>query len=326
MPLNFNQTLIQSAFRDVLDPNLPYALFDFPNHPNVGDSVIWQGEITALSLFFKRQPQITTQRLKPWVSLPKLAPDVQILIHGGGNVGDLWEVAQIFRERLISEYPLNLIVQLPQSVLFQNPGNAQRFKDVLAGHENFVLMVRDNQSFQRAIGLHSGRILLVPDMALALNRIQRPNSPKFEILALLRSDKEKSRKDNPEMLDQVEVVDWLSEPLGLDWAFLEALTRIPGSSDAFPNLLHPWRTRVSDAISARRTRRGCELLSNGKVIITDRLHAHILCALMGIPHVILDNSYGKLSSFTDTWQTCPQQICMTANNLEEAYQIASKSL
>ena len=35
--------------------------------------------------------------------------------------------------------------------------------------------------------------------------------------------------------------------------------------------------------------------------MSDRLHAHILCLLMGIPHVLLDNTYGKVRSFHETW-------------------------
>jgi exopolysaccharide biosynthesis predicted pyruvyltransferase EpsI len=43
------------------------------------------------------------------------------------------------------------------------------------------------------------------------------------------------------------------------------------------------------------------LLSSGRVVITDRLHAHLLCLLAGIPHAVLDNSYGKLGGFLDRW-------------------------
>jgi pyruvyl transferase EpsO len=37
------------------------------------------------------------------------------------------------------------------------------------------------------------------------------------------------------------------------------------------------------------------------VVVTDRLHAHLLSLLLGIPHAVLDNSYGKLSRFLDAW-------------------------
>ena len=43
------------------------------------------------------------------------------------------------------------------------------------------------------------------------------------------------------------------------------------------------------------------MLGEGRVVITDRLHAHILSLLLGIPNVILDNSYGKLHDFYHTW-------------------------
>jgi hypothetical protein len=43
------------------------------------------------------------------------------------------------------------------------------------------------------------------------------------------------------------------------------------------------------------------LLGSGRVVITDRLHGHILCTLLEIPHVVLDNSYGKISRFLDSF-------------------------
>jgi pyruvyl transferase EpsO len=37
------------------------------------------------------------------------------------------------------------------------------------------------------------------------------------------------------------------------------------------------------------------------VVVTDRLHGHILSVLLGIPNVLMDNSYGKNQSFYATW-------------------------
>jgi len=36
-------------------------------------------------------------------------------------------------------------------------------------------------------------------------------------------------------------------------------------------------------------------------IVTNRLHGHILCVLLGIPHVFLPNSYYKNEAFYSTW-------------------------
>ena len=45
------------------------------------------------------------------------------------------------------------------------------------------------------------------------------------------------------------------------------------------------------------------MLSAGRVVLTDRLHAVILSCLLGRPMVALDNNYGKIGSFVDTWLT-----------------------
>jgi len=71
--------------------------------------------------------------------------------------------------------------------------------------------------------------------------------------------------------------------------------------------------------------RGEVILSSGKVVITDRLHAHILCTLLDIPHVVLDNSYRKIGNFRDAWGTGGDK-CLTAENLDEAMQKAKELL
>jgi pyruvyl transferase EpsO len=56
-----------------------------------------------------------------------------------------------------------------------------------------------------------------------------------------------------------------------------------------------------ESVAWRRVERGCDILSRGRVVITDRLHGHLLCLLLGIDHVILDNNYGKVSRFHREW-------------------------
>jgi pyruvyl transferase EpsO len=36
-------------------------------------------------------------------------------------------------------------------------------------------------------------------------------------------------------------------------------------------------------------------------VVTDRLHAHILCCLLDIPHFVFDSLGGKVSAFHATW-------------------------
>ena len=55
--------------------------------------------------------------------------------------------------------------------------------------------------------------------------------------------------------------------------------------------------RRLDAAAHNRFRRGIRQISRGRAIVTDRLHVHICSLLIGRPHAVLDNSYGKLRHF-----------------------------
>ena len=94
----------------------PFALVDFPDHANVGDSAIWLGT----TAFFRRQHAVEPRYVASIAAFSPAAlrrahPEGPILIHGGGNFGDLWPRHQAFRERLLETFPDRLIVQLPQS-------------------------------------------------------------------------------------------------------------------------------------------------------------------------------------------------------------------
>jgi exopolysaccharide biosynthesis predicted pyruvyltransferase EpsI len=43
------------------------------------------------------------------------------------------------------------------------------------------------------------------------------------------------------------------------------------------------------------------MLSAGAVVVTDRLHGHILCTLAEIPHVVVPDRHGKIRNYWDTW-------------------------
>ena len=48
-------------------------------------------------------------------------------------------------------------------------------------------------------------------------------------------------------------------------------------------------------------RHAVEVASEAAVLIADRLHVHLFAILLGIPNVVLDNSYGKVRSTYETW-------------------------
>ena len=130
-----------------------------------------------------------------------------------------------------------------------------------------------------------------------------------DILWLARTDHEASAgMAPPSDGDEVGVADWIRvaprDTSAVNWLYYRLLKRLTGllkRSELSASAVEPMQTALFDRVARAHLQRGTLLLARGRVVVTDRLHGHILCLLMGIPHVVLDNSYGKLSSFRETW-------------------------
>jgi pyruvyl transferase EpsO len=70
--------------------------------------------------------------------------------------------------------------------------------------------------------------------------------------------------------------------------------------------------------------RGITVLSQGRMVVTDRLHAQILCELMGIPNVAVDTGYGKIGSTHETWlaNSATSSLVLTATDAVAAARAA----
>jgi pyruvyl transferase EpsO len=295
----------------VLPRHRPAVLLDFPNHANVGDSAIWAGQIALL------------RRLGVPLSSYSCSVDVQpdmeqlrhavgertILLNGGGNFGDLWPQYQEFRERVVSAFPNNRIIQLSQTMYFRSREALDRTRALFDQHSRLTLLFRDRESLalaQREFG--NARVLLCPDMAFGLGRIARPSPPSTDVVVLSRTDRELSvdgaiAPTTAQLSSDVhfELDDWLTEPP----------MRLPRLVDSLEGLVRRYPRRLGslahmrgplyERLSRLRLQVGTRFLSRGRVVVTNRLHGHILCMLMDIPHVFLDNSYHKNLNFYESW-------------------------
>jgi exopolysaccharide biosynthesis predicted pyruvyltransferase EpsI len=292
----------------VLGPELDgvrsLALVDVPDYTNVGDNAIYLGELGWLQRRHGLVPRyVCTINNFSAEALQQAVPEGPILIHGGGNFGDIWPYNQQVREEVLMAFPGRRIVQLPQSIHFDNLAAQDRAAEKIAAHGNVLLLVRDHKSFDLARNAFKCDVRLCPDMALALGLLPRPAEARHELLLLLRTDKEKA-DHNPLPVLPVEAVvaDWLDEPAYLRerlrrWSVCRAALVAPARS--FDRNYQC--ERFYRALATHRMARGLRLLASGRMVITDRLHGHILCLLLGIPHIAFDNNYGKVGSFIETW-------------------------
>ena len=274
------------------------ALLDFPDYTNVGDSLIWLGQLRALrDAGAGRLVYVATQGTYDRAELARAIGDGIILITGGGNLGDIWTNHQEFRERVLADFPGNRVIQLPQSIAFRDPIRREQAARAFRAHPDFTLMVRSERSVQLAADLVARPPILCPDMALALSPLHRPVPATAGAVFLARTDQEADSHQDASMPPWVERVDWVHMPPTV-------LTRL---SRGLLDRPRAWRhmgtvrAEIFRRLAVERLHFGASLLSRGRVVITDRLHGHVLAGILGLPHFLLDNSYGKVRALWDTW-------------------------
>ena len=156
---------IETALCEVIK-NKKCILLDVPYYNNIGDTLILQGTLDFLS---KNNIKCIRQSSIETFDFPLIDSNITILLQGGGNFGDIWERHQIFRSKVISKYPSNQIVILPQTVYFNNHKKMIADAAILAKHSNLTICGRDDNSYQILIKYYSANsILLLPDMAFCI--------------------------------------------------------------------------------------------------------------------------------------------------------------
>ncbi|HJR64918.1 MAG TPA: polysaccharide pyruvyl transferase family protein [Gemmatimonadaceae bacterium] len=318
------RTRLLETLRPVVAHLDAYALIDFPNYANVGDSAIYLGQLEALRALGAPRPRfICDFRTFDRAELARrIGRQGTILLTGGGSFGDLWPTAQDLREEIVRAFPGNPIVQLPQTIHFEKAEALQRARSAFNAHDQITLLVRDGRSLEIAGNELTAQALLCPDMAFALGTLDRPRRPVHAAMWLLRTDKESAT--GPTSLPAGVQSDWLDEPptrlRSLSYALTNAVRR-----PVLGRLARPLLRRVYEPLARQRLRRGLHLLAAGRVVVTDRLHGHILSLLLDVPHVVLDNSYGKLASFVATWTNGIDGV-HRAGSIAEAAEIAAQLL
>lgn len=310
------------------------ALINFPNHSNPGDSAIWLGTRRLLSDMGVEVGYAAAHWNFDPLYLKRAVGNAPVLLSGGGNLGDLYMPQQGTRMRAVEALPDNPIIQLPQSIYFRDEKKADQVGKALRAHPNFTLMLRERLSMKWAFAQWGIKAMLSPDHAFGLAPLDRNAwaRPTNSILWLTRKpgDHEYAGHTQPNGPD-VKRIDWLAsiQQHQAHWDLVgQSALAVNYLIHKFQYTLGRWAhvlaARTYEPLAQRWVNSGLDLLSSSYVVVTDRLHGHLLCAMLGIPHVVLDNSYAKVSSTLNTW-TKDLPGVYTATDSNEALYIA-KSL
>lgn len=256
-----------------------------PNHENLGDSAI-----AIAQLRFLRDHGWAEERIKeiPYEEycrdreqINRWIPSGSVLAHlGGGHMGNQWmEEEQLHRDQ-VSLFPGNPSIIFPQTVYYtpdeQGQQEARASVSVYDGREDLTLVAREETSCRIMQELYPNtRVLLTPDIVLSATMETfgaRPQERKG-VLLCLRNDAEKAMDR-----EAGRQIGELLNRKGLSF----------GHTDMYSE------NRVSPDTRAAEVRKKMEELASAELVITDRLHGMIFCALTGTPCIVFSNYNHKV--------------------------------
>lgn len=256
-------------------------LFGTPVHGNAGDHLIALAEKQFIEQKFKEYKFIDFTMLFSDLfrkTIKKsITDDDVILISGGGWLGTEWPHNEIFVREIIREFQNNLIVILPQTVHY---GFINTFleegKAVYEKHKKLIFCLRDEKSleFVNHNFKETFKTMLLPDFALLYKGTEVGVTKDADVVKMC------FRQDVEKVLSQEELNDIKSVVKDKFDCYAEF--------DTVKHAIIPlYRRRKFVEQTLREVR-------EAKLVITDRLHAMIMCAMMGTPCIAYDNSSGKV--------------------------------
>ncbi|KAF8249197.1 hypothetical protein K440DRAFT_492397, partial [Wilcoxina mikolae CBS 423.85] len=313
---------------------------------NKGDAAIWAAQqilltmlgITSMEACRFLDEGCDLQKFKSVLEAHK--PYSAIIMAGGGNFNDYYHTDHPSRIKMVETFKDTPIRAFPQSIHMETPEMIRLTEEVFGAHKDLQLAARDRKSYEwlektfgpeaKAVQPMKVKHALIPDIAFMFgNRPDiRLNAKKtHQVLILARDDKEVSA-GNSSVVPMGEGILNLGDKVGnvtynkLDWEF----TKTPGI-DA-EELVNADGSKTFRAAETGKNQRawakamnGFELLATADLVITDRLHGHIMSTIIGVPHILMDSKLKKNLYFHETW-TKDCGCTRVADSFDEAMGIA----
>ncbi|MDV8079373.1 polysaccharide pyruvyl transferase family protein [Rhodococcus sp. IEGM 1370] len=296
------------------------AHLDFPNHYNAGDSLIYAGEVEYLKRLNVHVDYVSDPFTHNDALLEERIGDGTLFLQGGGNFGDRWPIDQKFREAIVARFPRNKIVCLPQSIDFADTDALARTAALYAQHPDLTLMLREKRSYELALAhFPNNRVEYCPDMAFGADIARSAEGTAVDVVKLLRADSE-SLGHAAVNIDASSVhYDWGLR--GTDLAISTAVMLPTLIAQRFPRtnrLLYPALLRSYEQTAKLNLRVAQRILNLAPVVLTDRLHAAVLAAMMGKRVVAMDNANKKVSGIYDAYLHRFDNVHYASNSDEAA--------
>ncbi len=295
---------LRNILREALTPLIDgdYVLLDVPYYDNFGDTLIWEGtNIFLKTLPYKCLHQTDVHGYRGRI----FSKETLILLQGGGNFNDVCLFRNNFRKSVISKHPENKIIIMPQTIDYEDKEKLKSDAAFFSKYPNIIICARDSVSYSLIKNNFKNKVLLVPDMAFFIDASKYSGGEqKGKTLFLRRHDSELKSPEIPSYIpEDADILDWPKPRYTLKYFLFRSFTKLLEISGI--NISHSiqrfidfyWRTILKYHFISMATR----FLDKYDKVYSTRLHTAILSVMLGKEINILDNSYGKNSSFYNTW-------------------------
>ena len=259
-----------------------------PLHTNIGDSAIAYAQNIFLQKNIGDDYKIVQVTSGEWARFRKVLGCIVrkkdiIMQHGGGNMGITWFNEEIERRRIIEQFPNNKMIIFPQTIYYGDSEEGKKefenSKKIYNNHKDLHLIAREKVSYEIMKEAYQNcDVILTPDIVLSMDKLNNPYK-REGITFCFRRDAEKVLTPEDEkyiineckkISDKVFYTDMISE---------RAVTK---------------ENRVDIIMDKFKDFQKSEL------VITDRLHGMVFCAISGTPCIVFGN-YNQKVKGTYEW-------------------------
>ena len=259
-------------------------------YQNLGDMAITYAQKEFLQNLYPERKVICVASTQTYSALKaikkRVGKDDIITLIGGGNMDDKYQSLEDARLFIVKHFPNNKIVSFPQTVCFSDTKKGKKSlkcsKRIYSKHKDLTMFMRENNAFLRAKEYFPKvNIQLCPDIVLYLNETE-PKTERKNILCCLRKDKEQNISGQA----REDIIKTVTE--NYENVFCKDTVDVALADcqiDTFEKTLKEFWA----------------MLRTCKLVITDRLHCMIFCAITGTPCIIMDNTNKKISGVYKQW-------------------------
>ena len=309
---NVKQVVVHHEKKDILVKQIKdikaigkpiFLIISTPTHGNLGDEALKFGEIKFINTYFSNYSLflLPTEDLYALPAIVKLVGKKDIVaLHAGGNIGTLYPGIQEVQMNALSLLKDKKTIIFPQTFYFSDTPygkkELERTYKILSSFSKLKVFVRDDFSKKLINKYFKGvPVELVPDIALFLTPEISKKNKRSGALTLLRKDSERTL--TPENKDKI-------------LSFLEKEYSKIQEGD-----MHLYYDGLSEKESQKAVQNQLEKVASSEVVVTDRLHGMIYCALTNTPCIVVKSQSPKIQGVYQWIKD--NDFIVLAENIEE---------